>query len=124
MGSGGRPSRPQQPQNDNNGVVTNKEANGFHLVEFNLDSNSDGNGVSPWSIVLIVALTIVAMWILAKIKNCFQHRAVQEKRAIQLGPLRIEPPKQAEEKRSEIIIEDEVIEQPPQKGTRKNQRRN
>ena len=54
-------------------VVKSKEDNGFKLIQVNLDANADGNGISPWSIVAIVTATLLAVWILTRLRRCYKN---------------------------------------------------
>lgn len=103
-------------------VIKSKEDNGFKLFQINLDANADGNGISPWSIVAIITATLLAMWILTRLRRCYkQHIRAKPQRSIELGPLRYEPsaPRHMEEA-SETIIEEEIIRP---RGTSKHPRR-
>ena len=51
-------------------VIKSKNENGLHVFTINLDANQDGHGVSPWSIVGIVILTIIALLVLKKLRDC------------------------------------------------------
>ena len=113
MGSGGRPSVPVQPKMPEVEVVKSRHADGFHLIEVNLDANSDGNSVSPWSIVLISAITILAVWILVKVRSCLTHHMKRKAGSYEIGPLRIERPKPANNDTNEVELVEEVIVQPP-----------
>ena len=56
-------------------VLKTKNENGLHVFTVNLDANADGKGVSPWSIVAIVVITILALCILKKcLSCCLKHR--------------------------------------------------
>ena len=73
-------------------VVKSKEDNGFKLIQVNLDANADGNGISPWSIVAIIMATLLSVWILTRLRRCYQNhiRSKPTSRSIELGPLRYE----------------------------------
>ena len=103
-------------------VVKSKEDNGFKLFQINLDANADGNGISPWSIVAIITATLLAMWILTRLRHCYkQHIRANPHRSIELGPLRYEPsaPSHMAEA-TETILEEEIIRP---RGTSKHPRR-
>ena len=108
---GARQIKPQPPQlvtPSKVGVYENREANGFHLVELNLDANSDGSGVSPWSIVFIVVATLICVWFLIRLKKCLQHKFRQHHNSMEVGPLRFEKRSAiANVKDPEVVIIDE-----------------
>ena len=60
------------PKMDNvqDSVLKTKNENGLHVFTINLDANQDGKGVSAWSIVAIVVVTILALFILKKCLSC------------------------------------------------------
>ena len=70
---GPKPTKPVVPSNMQDAVIKTKNENGLHVFTINLDANQDGHGVSPWSIVGIVVLTILCLIILKKLWNCFRR---------------------------------------------------
>lgn len=96
-------------------VAKSKEDNGWKLFQLNLDANADGNGISPWSIVAIILATLLAMWILIRLRRCYkQHiRAKPHSRSIELGPLRYEPAATYPSEMSETVVEEEIITRHP-----------
>ena len=66
------------------------------LLEINLDSNGDGSGLTIWTVLLIAALTLLAYYIVQKIRKCRKraklHRKEKEARETRMehvimGPL-------------------------------------
>ena len=47
-----------------------KEHTGTSLIELNMDSNGDGSGLTYWTIFLIAAATLLAVYILKRIMAC------------------------------------------------------
>ena len=73
--------------------VKTKNENGLHVFTINLDANQDGNGVSPWSIVGIVVLTLVILWVIIKLKECLTHKIKLHKagKPVDMGPIQFIP---------------------------------
>ena len=103
-------------------VVKSKEDNGFKLFQINLDANADGNGISPWSIVAIVTATLLAVWILTRLRRCYKNhiRSKPTSRSIELGPLRYES--SAPNNHAEAPEEEETGSSGTRRGGRNNKR--
>lgn len=106
-------------------VVKTKEDNGWKMFQLNLDANADGNGISPWSIVAIIFATLLAMWILTRLRRCYQQhfQSKPKSRTLELGPLRYEPsaPNNSADV-SDTFVEEEIITRQP-RGASKYPRR-
>ena len=103
-------------------VVKSKEDNGFKLIQVNLDANADGNGISPWSIVAIVMATLLSVWILTRLRQCYQThiRSKPTSRSIECGPLRYES--SAPNNHAEAPEEEEIGGSGTRRGGRNNKR--
>ena len=66
----GNPGSKPQNMDLTDSVVKNKNENGLHVFTINLDANQDGRGVSPWSVVGIIILTIIMLLVLKKLRDC------------------------------------------------------
>ena len=64
---GPKPTKPELTVTASDALVKTKNENGLHVFTINLDANQDGNGVSPWSIVGIVVLTLIILWVLVQL---------------------------------------------------------
>ena len=119
-GMGNKPSPSPLPSAAS--VVKSKEDNGFKLLQVNLDANADGNGISPWSIVAIVTATLLAVWILTRLRRCYKNhiRSKPTSRSIELGPLRYES--SAPNNHAEAPEEEEIGSSGTRRGGRNNKR--
>ena len=51
-------------------VVKTHDENGLHFFTINMDANSDGSGVSPWSVVGIIVATLLVTYLLRHLLEC------------------------------------------------------
>ena len=71
-----KPQPPVEVENPS-GSTNIKQDAGNSLIEFNLDSNGDGSGLTMWSILLIVAATLIAVYILKRLRTCRKKAKLQ-----------------------------------------------
>ncbi len=52
-----------------------KEHTGTSLIELNMDSNGDGSGLTYWTIFLIAAATLLAVYVLKRLMACRKRQS-------------------------------------------------
>ena len=112
-------AKPQPPVNVENpeGSTNIKQDAGNSLIEVNLDSNGDGSGLTVWSILLIVAGTLVVVYVLRRFKACRKkakiQRCAQESRQARLEAIALMPRQFDNDRFEEIDVRvDRQIEAP------------
>jgi hypothetical protein len=72
---------------------------GLHFITFNLDSNNDGDGIHPSSLLFVVGLTMVGVVLIWRLLRCLRKRQSelagkfkisrrQDENDVEMGPVR------------------------------------